>query len=275
MKNEQDLMMISPSELVSYPNHLFSPMPKETFDALKRSIKEVGILQPILVTKKKGEYIILAGHNRVKAAKELSLKEVPVLVKNDLSSASEDFIVVASNLIQRQFSDLTYKERVDAISTYYHSAKLLKIEISGGVRETDIKKSMGQKFSLSIRSINRYLMLERAEKLVELLDNGKITFRLAVSAASIPTDYLLRFIELFEGDIVPFNEASIALLKNACKKSDFDIDDIENLFFEEYKEPIKDWYMPRKIRAKYFSESMTDAEINAVVEKALDMYFEK
>ena len=60
--------------------------PRQTFDAsainaLADSIKEKGILQPILVRKSGGKYEIIAGERRYRAAKQVGLTEVPVIVK--------------------------------------------------------------------------------------------------------------------------------------------------------------------------------------------------
>ena len=61
--------------------------PRQTFDdeainALTQSVKEKGILQPILVRKKNDKYEIIAGERRFRAAQKAGLTEVPVIEKN-------------------------------------------------------------------------------------------------------------------------------------------------------------------------------------------------
>lgn len=51
-------------------------------DELKASIKEKGLLQPILVREKNGSYEVIAGERRLRAARELNLEEIPVVIKN-------------------------------------------------------------------------------------------------------------------------------------------------------------------------------------------------
>ena len=55
---------------------------KGSIKNLVESVKQKGILQPILVTEKDGKFEIVAGHRRFTAAKECGLKEIPALVSN-------------------------------------------------------------------------------------------------------------------------------------------------------------------------------------------------
>ena len=73
---------------------------KEELDELKASIKEKGVLQPILVRKKNDVYEVVAGERRLKAARALNLEEVPVFVKN--VDDKEAFIIALIENIQRE-----------------------------------------------------------------------------------------------------------------------------------------------------------------------------
>ncbi len=61
--------------------------PRQNYDEsnieeLKASIKEKGVLQPILVRKHENGYEVVAGERRLKAAKAIGLEQVPVIIKN-------------------------------------------------------------------------------------------------------------------------------------------------------------------------------------------------
>lgn len=73
---------------------------KEELDELKASIKEKGVLQPILVRKKDTMFEVIAGERRLKAARALNLEEVPVLIKN--VDDKEAFIIALIENIQRE-----------------------------------------------------------------------------------------------------------------------------------------------------------------------------
>lgn len=95
--------------------HPNSQQPRQQFDEkslsdLAASIKEQGILQPLLVRPHQGTYEIIAGERRWRAAKLAGLKEVPVLIRH----LSDDEAQVASLLENIQRKDLSPFEEIDA-----------------------------------------------------------------------------------------------------------------------------------------------------------------
>jgi DNA modification methylase len=102
---------IPTSEIVEYQNNP-KKHPQNQIDKLKKSIKENGFVNPILLNK---ENVIIAGHGRLKASKELNLSAVPVIWLEHLSEAQQKAFRIADN-------KLTESEWDD---------ELLKIEFEG------------------------------------------------------------------------------------------------------------------------------------------------
>ncbi len=89
--NEISSLEINPAGNVAYVKTISILenrfQPRQNYDEskledLKASIKEKGVLQPILVRKQGNEYEVVAGERRLRAAKAIGLKEVPVIIKN-------------------------------------------------------------------------------------------------------------------------------------------------------------------------------------------------
>ena len=72
----------------------------EKLNELKASIKEKGVLQPILVREKNGYYEVVAGERRLRAARALNLAEVPVIIKS--VTDQEALVLALVENIQRQ-----------------------------------------------------------------------------------------------------------------------------------------------------------------------------
>jgi len=72
---------------------------KKGIVAVKRSIEEFGFTQPIIVN---AEKIILCGHTRYEAAKELNLEFVPVIIKTDLTPQQERAYRIADNRVTQE-----------------------------------------------------------------------------------------------------------------------------------------------------------------------------
>lgn len=93
------------------PRHRFDD---DGLEELARSIKETGILQPILVTRDADRFRILAGERRVRAARLAGLTRVPVLIKEGLEDRDHLLVALIENIQRR---DLTALEEADS---YWH-----------------------------------------------------------------------------------------------------------------------------------------------------------
>ena len=78
--------MVSPAEIQENPQQPRKDFPLTELDALKTSIARDGFLQPLLARKEKKGYLLVAGERRLRAARELGLEEVPIM----LSEADDD-----------------------------------------------------------------------------------------------------------------------------------------------------------------------------------------
>ena len=109
---QKDIQNIEINLLENYHDHPFSLYTGKRLDDMVESIKENGILNPIIVMKKEaGAYEILSGHNRVNAAKLANLKTVPCIIKENLTQEQAYTYVIETNLMQRSFSDLLPTEK--------------------------------------------------------------------------------------------------------------------------------------------------------------------
>jgi len=92
MKKDETKLHIE--SLTPYPNHPFALYEGKHMKDMVESIREHGIISPIIVRLvDDGKYEILSGHNWVEAAKQLGLDEVPVIINEDLSDAEAALIV--------------------------------------------------------------------------------------------------------------------------------------------------------------------------------------
>jgi len=119
-----DYQHINIEKLIPFANHPFKLYEGQRFIDMVESIRANGVLSPIIVRPTNGDnYEILSGHNRVNAAREAGLTEVPAIVKNDLTDEEALFIVTETNLVQRSFADMKHSERAAALSALYTAMK--------------------------------------------------------------------------------------------------------------------------------------------------------
>lgn len=138
--------------------------PRKVFDeeklqSLAESIKEHGMVQPIVVRNEKNRYIIVAGERRWRAAKLAGLKTIPVIVR-DLSSREVMEIALIENL---QREDLNPIEEAEAYQ------KLLD---EYGLTQEQVSKIVGKSRAAIANSVR---LLNLAEEIKQMLSDGRIT----------------------------------------------------------------------------------------------------
>ncbi len=99
-----------------YPFYLYE---RERLNDMVESIKEYGVLNPVIVRKIHYGYEMLSGHNRQNAAKLAGLKQIPAFVKENLPDEDAYVYVIETNLMQRSFTDLAIPEKATVLAERY------------------------------------------------------------------------------------------------------------------------------------------------------------
>ena len=192
------IQMLPVEKIKPFHEHPFRLYEGERLDDMVESIREHGVLNPVIVWKKKSGYEMLAGHNRLNAAKIAGLTEIPAIVKTELSEEEAYVYVIETNLIQRSFSELLPSERAVVLSERYEKISCQgrrndirrEIEIMSGKKPTetcghDVHKksrdSIGEEYGMTGRNIARYMRVNQLiEPLKVMLDAGEISLVTAV-----------------------------------------------------------------------------------------------
>lgn len=149
-----DLLLPNPSQ----PRKIFN---EETILELSNSIKEYGILNPLLVIKKGEKYEIIAGERRYRAAKLAGITEVPVIIKNVPEETAKE-IALIENLQRENLNP------VEEAKTYEEIINTLNIT----------EKELGLKIGKSQSAIaNKIRLLNLPEEVTKALAEKKISER--------------------------------------------------------------------------------------------------
>ena len=110
---------------------------QESLEELSESIKEFGLIQPIVVTKKEGYYSIVAGERRWRACKLAGLEEIPAILREDDEKTNSQIALIEN--IQRE--DLNPYEKAigmkNLIDQYGFSQEKLAKKLGKGKKETE------------------------------------------------------------------------------------------------------------------------------------------
>lgn len=294
--------------LVPYHNHQFTLYSGERLADMVQSVKQNGILTPIIVQPfaDEGKYEILAGHNRCNAAKEAGLTTIPAVVKSGLTEQEAEMYVIETNVLQRGFGDLKISEQAAVIAARHSKMfdKQKQREISEELRslgngEAESKSKLaetGEEYGLSKNTVARLIRIDKLlktyGKFAASIDLKILSVRAAVELSYITSKEALS--EIFKYYIKPVT-VDDALLIDIVKINLDTAEELRSVFenFDGKKEeaieilvdlnsankntskpikPIKISFQP-DIFQKYFSKDTSPDEIADTIDKALEMYF--
>lgn len=189
--------MLDIDSIKPFHNHPFHLYEGDRLDDMVESIRDHGILNPVIVREIDDGYEMLSGHNRQKAAKIAGLKKIPAIIKYDLPDTDAYVYVIETNLMQRSFSDLEISEKAAVLKERYDKvlyqrqresimAEVAKLEgkpLKGGHGDHHFnnRDEVGKEYGLSGSSVGRLLKVnDLIIPLRHKLDNGSLMFKVGI-----------------------------------------------------------------------------------------------
>lgn len=278
--------------LKPYHNHRFELYTGERLEDMVESIKENGVLSPIIVQPCNSGYEILIGHNRWNASKIAGLPTVPAIVKEGLSEDEAEMYVIESNLMQRGFDNLKISEQA-AVIAQRHSEMFSQGKRNDIIRELQMldgtanltSRPMGEKldtddvlseqYGLSSRNVSRLLRINKLiDELKNLIDNGTLAVRSGVELSFLSEETQLEISELAEDYKIDMKKAK-QLRDSADNDGNVSNADIIRILDgkKNNADKGKSVKISNNIYSRYFEPTAKPKEIAETIEKALEMYF--
>lgn len=276
-KNTDTVASLLISKLKPFSKHPFKPYNEEKMLELAESIKEQGLIVPILVRTiedKKYSHEIIAGHNRVKAAQLAGLKKIPCDVR-ELDDAQAIILMVDSNL-QREMilpseKAFAYKYKLDAIKSQGKRYDLTSCQVGNKLSAEKIANTDNE----SWRNIYRYINLTNLmPSLLDKVDDRKLAFIPAVELSYLGKDeqvWLHDILDREEHFGVPL--AIATKLKGISKSGILTYEKIDKIIIAKIQEPPKAVKISYKTVKDYFAKGTTPQEYEKVIKQALDEWF--
>ena len=256
------------SQLVPFKNHPFRvDTETDKFLELVDSIKENGIIQPILVRPTdNGKYEILAGHCRTEAARQNNLDEVPAFIL-DVDDYTATKLMAHTNIYGRD--EILPSEKAKAYRMCLDQEKKL------GNNRTDVAESVGAGKD-SKRQVQRYVRLSYlSDAFLEMIDNKKLTVQIGVELAFLDSesqDALYKYIEQFHS-IPTLEQAKI--LRETVKQEGKPLTNERVISLlvvpPKVKPKTKVTFKTRDLE-DYFDQGTSADEMEAIIKKLLIKY---
>ena len=254
---------INISNIKDFPNHPFKVNNDEKMQEMVKSVKEYGVILPVIVRPKEdGTYEMISGHRRKRACELAGIKQIRCIVK-DLTNDEATILMVDSNIQREEIlpseKAFAYKLKLEAMK---HQGKRIDLDEDATSLPMETKLRTDAKIGLengdSGTQVFRYIRLTYLiPELLEEVDNKRIAFRPAVELSYLAEDYQYVVLNKLQYDEVSPSLSQAITLKKMQQEGTISEEKIENLLDKEkpnQKEFIKihndriEKYIPSKIK---------------------------
>ncbi len=277
MRNMQKLDV---TKLREFKNHPYKVNHDDEMEMLIDSIKEHGILSPIIVRPlENDEYEIISGHRRLFASKRAGLTEVPALVV-ELDRDNAAIALVDSNLHRDNISPsekaFAYKLKMEAMSRQGHRTDLTSGQLVPKSDDNRTSAEIGEAYGESYKTVQRYIRLTYLHpKLLEYVDEGRIAFTPAVELSYLNDIEQQDLIQTIESEDCTPSLSQAVRMKKLSQQGLLDDDKILEIMSEEkanQKERIK---IPTERLRKYFPRDFSTSQIEDAIIKMCEAQYRK
>ena len=276
-----------------FRKHPFRLYEGERLDDMVESIREHGILSPLIVWKNSGGYEMLAGHNRQNAGRLAGLTEIPIIVKRDLSEKEAYVYVIETNVIQRGFAELLPSEKAAVLAERYEKVisqgkrndilqEIARLNDSD-MEETcghDVHKlknrdAVGKEYGMTGRNIARYIRVNQlSQPLKERLDDGSLPLVAAVDLSYLSDEEQNVVSELAEQGRIKLDGKITRAIKDI--EGEVTADRIMGFAGNRTQKKAdigKNIKLPADVYERYFADTKP-GDVAKIVEEALAAWFE-
>ena len=270
---KQDFKVLKTKDLYPFPDNPFHVAEDETLSELAESIKEFGIVTPIITRPKEdGDgYEVIAGQRRVRASELAGINTVPAFVL-PLDRDRAIITLVDSNLQRENILPseraFAYKMKSEAMKRQGFRTDLTSSQVVTKLR-TDDKVAQG--FGVGRMTVQRFIRLtELIPPILQMVDEGKIALTPAVELSFLKKDEQENLFATMESEEAKPSLSQAQRMKQLSQSGRLDMDTIFAIMTEEkgnQKETLK--INTSKLK-KYFPKNTTPKQMEETIIKLLE-----
>ena len=276
-RNTEEIKPVPISELKPFTEQPFKVKLDEDMDALVESIKQCGVLTPVIARPHKdGGYEILSGHRRVKACELAGITDIPVVVKN-LDDDTATILLGDSNLQREHIlpseKAFAYQMKLEAMKR--KAGRPTKENCEQIAHNFDGKKSseiLGEQVGESKDQIRRYIRLTNLiDPILDMVDNNQIAMNAAVEISYLGSKEQAAVMQSIEKEETSPSIAQARKMRKFHQDGNLSNAVIDSIMMEQKPETVKITLGEDKLK-KYFPKSYSKAKMEEIILKLLDKW---
>ena len=269
------------SDLHPFEGHPFKVLDDELMEQTVESIKQIGVVSPLIVRPDpEGGFEILSGHRRLHAAQLAGLETVPVIVK-EMDDDAAIIFMVDSNLQRETISPMeraqAYKMKLEALK---HQGKRVDLEGKSTSRQLvgklETADKVGELAGDSGRQVQRYIRLtELLPEVQKKVDSKEIAFSPAVELSYLTHDEQKQFLDAMDYSQNTPSLSQAQRLKKLSREGKCTKEAMRSIMSEEKKEEQERITLSSDTLRKYFPRSYTPLQMQQTIIKLLEQWQKK
>ena len=272
-RNTEEIKPVPISELKPFTEQPFKVKLDEDMDALVESIKQCGVLTPVIARPHKdGGYEILSGHRRVKACELAGITDIPVVIKN-LDDDTATILLVDSNLQREHIlpseKAFAYQMKLEAMKRQGARTDLTSSQIGTKLRsDIELAEQVGE----SRNQIQRYIRLTNLiDPILDMVDNNQIAMNAAVEISYLGSKEQAAVMQSIEKEETSPSIAQARKMRKFHQDGNLSNAVIDSIMMEQKPETVKITLGEEKLK-KYFPKSYSKAKMEEIILKLLDKW---
>ncbi len=269
------------SELHPFEGHPFKVLDDELMDQTVESIKNIGIVEPLIVRPDPdGGYEVISGHRRLRAAELAGLETVPVEVRQ-MNDDQAVIFMVDSN-IQRESilpseRAFAYKMKLDAMKHQGQRSDLTSVQVA---QKSEDKKTsrelLGEQVGQSQDQVRRYIRLTNLiPEILDQVDEGKIKFNPAVELSYLKPQEQKEFLEAMDYAQTTPSLSQAQRIKKMSQEGTCTLEAMCDVMNEIKKDDMTKVTLDHATIRKYFPKSYTPKQMQDTIIKLLEQWQRK
>lgn len=262
------------SDLHPFEGHPFKVLDDELMEQTVESIKQIGVVSPLIVRPDpEGRFEILSGHRRLHAAQLAGLETVPVIVKEMDDDAAIIFMVDSNlqreNILpsERAFS---YKMKLEAMKHQGQRGDLTSDQVG---QKSWAVNQLADDANESKTQVQRFIRLTNLiPEILEMVDEKKIAFNPAVELSYLKTSEQKEFLEAMDYAQASPSLSQAQRLKKLSQEGGCTLDAMCEVMNEIKKDELDHVTIKNEVLRKYFPKSYTPKQMQDTIIRLLEKW---
>ena len=273
----EEIRSVPLSQLHPFKDHPFKVLDDDAMSETVESVKQIGVMVPLIARPAEDGYEIVSGHRRHHAAELAGLETVPVIVR-EMDDDSAVIFMVDSNLQRENIllseKALAYKMKMEAIKRQGERRDLTSSQVETKLPRAD--EQIAMESGESRAQVQRYIRLTNLiPEVLDMVDQKQIAFNPAVELSYLKPEEQQDFLEAIDMTQTAPSLSQAQRIKKLSQEGACTADAICDVMSEAKKPEVGRLTFSTDSLRKYFPKSYTAKQMEETIIRLLEQYMKK